>query len=813
MLLLAVRVIKETAMAKIIDLEMNQAGECPGDLVFVTATTEPPDTLVKWRINGIETPTFSNTLRTRIGQESQIVEASLDDSSASVTVPGKIADLEVELVPPPTSLPAPSSFVVEGYFITDEPKLPVITAKAIGIGGSPSGLQWRVTVETDPTFIGELCTPNVPPDIGEIFDFSPTDGGQEIAIDFGGLIRGSSLHIGVTGLVNGCPVRAGAGFLRIAGTNPERSAVAAALPHDTLRRIACKESGQRQFDAPADGGTGLCPLFGPDGRVGIMQIANPTPDEVWNWRANITKGIELFNEKVDDAGDYPNSVRMAVLEAGSEAEKEFNRLVSPFNQRRQQQGLNPIQVTIPEFTTGSFDDNDKLQQLELDAIRGYNGWHGPGRFGLKLHEFRVAVERIEGEEVLIVANVNEETLQGEAVWERVPVADRPADSGTPNYVEEMLAFDFECSPAPAPSCPALSLIDIDPSDTRTHNFHNVHLVTVKGTGDIVLRATIIPDTPRLRSQLTWEADGAVITSPALGADRLTAKISRNTPGGARIPVRLKQGSDICTGVVVWIIWCTLAPKTTGPSSLVNEQCGLNLGAGRFLDQTSGRKGYLAHARIDWTATIEPAAIITDTNNRPEIEEQTRVAPPGTTMNPLRDGGVASVFNRDMTGEGFSGWDMSRQRRQKVFIGNPPSVPMAETPANHFPEEDRPIPNYPSDEVEGNDDDSVGADEDSNPYDQGAGTPGKGTRGTLRSTDKPRIIRMDDQGTDGDRYSLRNQFSEFVRVQLGNTWYRCSDFGLWRHHVNAKRVNGEWDKDPARPDEFDATNVGWTAPLN
>src|SRR5205823_5962909 len=96
---------------------------------------------------------------------------------------------------------------------------------------------------------------------------------------------------------------------------------------------------------------------------------------------------------------------------------EFERLVSQFNQRRQQQGLDPIQIVLPPFAEGDFDEN--LQQLEMDAIRGYNGWNGADQFGLELHEFRVSVD---AEEVLVVTNVNEETLQGEAVWERVPVA-------------------------------------------------------------------------------------------------------------------------------------------------------------------------------------------------------------------------------------------------------------------------------------------------------------------------------------------------------------------------------------------------------
>jgi hypothetical protein len=31
--------------------------------------------------------------------------------------------------------------------------------------------------------------------------------------------------------------------------------------------------------------------------------------EVWNWRLNVEKGIEIFNERVATAGEYPSRVR------------------------------------------------------------------------------------------------------------------------------------------------------------------------------------------------------------------------------------------------------------------------------------------------------------------------------------------------------------------------------------------------------------------------------------------------------------------------------------------------------------------------
>lgn len=403
---------------------------CPGETITVVATTSPPSAIVAWSIaidGGPPQPVQGdgNTFKTSSGGGSTIVITASLTNSRSVTASWKEADIKIELEPDPAD---------GRYVITAEPRMQpsVVTARAVGIGGPISVLEWRVGVG-----LGNLSECPNGPNRDDRLDLSPTGGGEQITINLENVIRGGSIGFFVRGIVNGCEVSE-FGSNGINGTNPQQSDIQAALPHDTLRRIACRESGQRQFDAPPNGGTGFCPLFGPGGKVGIMQIANPTADEVWNWRLNVEKGIEVFNERVAAAGEYPSRVRNS---------DGFRNLVEQFNQRRQQQGLDPVQVILPDFTTGNFDDDDNLQQLELDAIRGYNGWEGKDRFGLELHEFRVAVDRIDGEEVLVVADENEETLQGEAVWERVPVADRPTAIGAANYVDEVLAFDFGCSDA------------------------------------------------------------------------------------------------------------------------------------------------------------------------------------------------------------------------------------------------------------------------------------------------------------------------------------------------------------------------------
>ena len=364
------------------------------------------------------------------------------------------------------------------------------------------------------------------------------------------------------------------------------------------------------------------------------------------------------------------------------------------------------------------------------------------------------------------------------------------------------------SDSPPPPCPTIS-VDVDASDTKTHRIPSKlgisligpagkdHFVTVKGSGNLVLTATIDPDTPQIRNQLTWEAGGATITSPAAGSDRLTAKIPRSTPSGAKIPVRIKVGPTICKEFLVWIVWCTLTPAIDRTSSIDGTPLGIRGG------RTAGQ--YESRAGIDWTARIQPAEIITDLD-RPAIEDQRRVSPPGD------DKGVADSANKDVTGSGFSGWDISRQKRRRVFKGNPsktPPEPITQaTNADNYPM-DRPIMTYPANGVEGNDDTSVCADEDSNPYDDG---PNLGTRGTLRSYDQTRLTLVDGTdhsgnapGEDGDTYRRRFHCREFARVQLGTTWYRCSDFGLWRWHMNAMWHNGQWNAESGQPDELQLDN--------
>jgi hypothetical protein len=318
--------------------------------------------------------------------------------------------------------PAPVTEIV----ITGTPQMPLMSFRANVRGADPTVVQrtafhWVLAINFDASncrhgprrTISKTQRQTI---IGDAF------------IPFFSEIRGGSLTVTVTATINGRRITDHLSNVRIVATNPTRQDLFAALPHNTLRRVCLQESiGGRQFDAPPNGGVGRCPLWSGDGLggVGLFQITNPAPtdDEVWNWRTNVAGGIRIFGQKLAAARGYAAQVR---------GTHRFRQLVDAFNAGRHARHLAPLTITLPDFTTGDFDNN--LQQLELDTIRGFNGFAGGDGFGLHLHEFRVALDHGR----LRVQNIDEHALTGEAMWERVPVADRPQGTGDPNYVAHVL---------------------------------------------------------------------------------------------------------------------------------------------------------------------------------------------------------------------------------------------------------------------------------------------------------------------------------------------------------------------------------------
>lgn len=337
------------------------------------------------------------------------------------------------------------------FAITDAPTMPQIVARARITGITPdptptTQFEWTVQIRFN---AAQTCPPYGPARTFNAQDFTQTVTGGQFTPTFPA-VRGGELTFLVRATVNGQTLTASTQGLVIQGTNPDRTLINATLPNKTLRRMACLESGMRQFgmrqsDADVDGGVSNCPQWSQDGKggVGIMQITSPepTPNQVWDWIANVQKGIQMLNDTTEEARQFPSRVRNSPF---------WRPVCNAYNMHRQQRGLPPLQrIDLPEFTSGDFDDN--LQQLELDAIRGYNGWAGTDNWGYqdgkhqynKLHEFRVAFDA----DGVLQVTVAPDGTTGTAQWERVPVADRPLlpPHNTPNdYVDRVLSQSPTC---------------------------------------------------------------------------------------------------------------------------------------------------------------------------------------------------------------------------------------------------------------------------------------------------------------------------------------------------------------------------------
>jgi peptidoglycan hydrolase-like protein with peptidoglycan-binding domain len=347
-----------------------------------------------------------------------VAESTVLSTSQSLqTAPGTVAA-------PRTGAP-PRKPKVTVLAITGTPEMPLMSFQANVRGADPTVVfqttfNWVLQI----SFNASACRNGPNRTINQTIRQSDTGA---VLIPILRIVRGGSLTVSVSATINGKVIRDRMSGIQIVATNPTRTAVFNALPNKTMRRMVLQESGGKQFAAAANGGVGPCPLWSGDrlGGVGLFQITLPRPkdDEVWNWRSNIAGGLDIFAKKLAVARGYPTQVRTS---AG------FQQLVRAFNADRRTRRLPPLTITLPEFTSGDFDDN--LQQLELDAIRGFNGFAGGDGLGHPLHEFRVALQRGR----LKVVNIDEQAKTGEAEWERVPASQRPQKTGDPNYVARVL---------------------------------------------------------------------------------------------------------------------------------------------------------------------------------------------------------------------------------------------------------------------------------------------------------------------------------------------------------------------------------------
>lgn len=345
-------------------------------------------------------------------------------------------------------------------------------------------------------------------------------------------------------------------------------------------------------------------------------------------------------------------------------------------------------------------------------------------------------------------------------------------------------------PVPPVATPTFA---IHSDDTKTHAIPSIlpvsqnpkiHFVTVKGEGDIIIKVSFGESIDPNR--VAWVSDNPFmpVTSPAVGMDKLTAKIPRSTPRGMKASVGVTvDGLSVGERVLVWIIWSeTKFNNLDKPFEVKIGQ--LEIKATRIFS-------------VEYK--LQPEGIIPANINQEDVPDLSgpNVSPPPNVPDTDTD-----VLNKgvDLAGSVKYKWDVTIALNYKIKNPNnffiDPQLPFS-----------KPSPNYPSLDTVGNFETSSGPFE-SDPYDE---LPH--FRGTIGKTfiiehTLPNSI-AEFQGHNGDVIEFLLNHRSFARLELNGKWYLISDFTLG--YVKLKyKVSDEfadhhdYDEDG---DQFDTLWVG------
>ncbi len=193
----------------------------------------------------------------------------------------------------------------DNFRINTTPKMPAIDARATNIfpGAGSTAIGW--TAKIDYRSVGSSCSG------GPNFN-SPiiAGGGTSFSPIFPGFF-GDKLTVGATCSAPGFLSSSRVKTETVKANNPGKAHIQSVIgnvgaPFDAgdLKRIACVESNQRQFN------NGL-PFLGGGGDVGIMQICfQRQTQHFWNWKNNVSTGRgRLTGDSLNFANSVPRRVR------------------------------------------------------------------------------------------------------------------------------------------------------------------------------------------------------------------------------------------------------------------------------------------------------------------------------------------------------------------------------------------------------------------------------------------------------------------------------------------------------------------------
>ncbi len=317
-------------------------------------------------------------------------------------------------------------------------------------------------------------------------------------------------------------------------------------------------------------------------------------------------------------------------------------------------------------------------------------------------------------------------------------------------------------------------VTVHESDVDTYSVKSVltdgkdHFVCAKNTNDIVLMLDVKPNEEFIINKITWEAVGADVVFPAVDGDYRTVEIASDV--SKKIVLKaLIDGEEFWSGYV-WVVWSNaelLSNKNNGEEFTVEiNNTHTNIKAFR-----------------SYSFEITPQEIITD-DDKPDF-----IKDPGDTISPVPDGNMRHIISDAfLSGGADSYWDASRQIRAKIL--NPRMYTKNEfpiLPGKFFdgqPQASHVVVDYPKADNIGNDDTHTG-DEHNNPYVANPQFTGSEV-GKIVSHDTPNMSIFAQTGGLGDTLEYKLHYKEFLRLNIGDKWFRVSDFVEWKSDYKFKR---------------------------
>jgi hypothetical protein len=195
------------------------------------------------------------------------------------------------------------------FDVTVIPTMPTVNANARIVGISPDP-----TSSTNFTWNASVAFSDV---TGRSFPLnlsSQVVTGGSYTPNFQSSYAGGSLTLSACATVGSGPQACASRDLLIRGLDPTGGDVKAAIqaaaggPDNDANQVACQESGMHQFRS--DG----LPVQSVTGAAGIFQIIfQRTREDYWNWRSNISSGMNILNSSRTFAQNFPQQVRTRVV--------------------------------------------------------------------------------------------------------------------------------------------------------------------------------------------------------------------------------------------------------------------------------------------------------------------------------------------------------------------------------------------------------------------------------------------------------------------------------------------------------------------